>query len=421
MRVVHIINADTRGGAPKAAFAINKALNSIGIVSNLLVQRKFSRDNTVFSVSNNFIDKQKTNFRMLLDLIQMKLLTKTERGRFSFASVGTDISGYKLIRDADVIQLHWINEGYISIRSLSKLAELNKPIVWTLHDMWAFTGGCHYSAGCLEYEKSCGNCPYLKSPSTNDKSRKNWKKKNEQYSRLNPTIVTPSNWMADCAKRSSLLNKFLINVIPNPIDIDIYKPIEKTVARKMLKLPNDKKLILFGSLNVKEERKGFKHLINVLQVLIKNHPSLKNETELLMYGTATAEELNLLPLKVNSLGRIANENILVECYNSADIFVAPSLEDNLPNTVMESLACGLPVAAFNIGGMPDMIENEKNGYLAKPFSVEDLAEGIFGIINDKVINKNSGQAGRETVTNNYSFKKAAVKYNSLYMSLLNHT
>jgi glycosyltransferase involved in cell wall biosynthesis len=421
MKVVHIINADTRGGAPKAAFAINQALNSIGIVSHLLVQRKFSRDESVFSINNNFIDKQKTNFRMLLDLIQMRLFTKTEKGRFSFGSIGTDISSHTLVLNADIIHLHWINEGYISLKSLFKLSELKKPVVWTLHDMWAFTGGCHYSAGCLKYEKSCGNCPYLNSSSENDYSIKNWKEKDELYHKLNPTIVTPSNWMCSVAKKSSLLNQFSINVIPNPIDTSIYRPNEKSSSRKKLNLPENKTLILFGSLNVKEERKGFKQLVNAIKELTKNNPGIKDKAELLIYGTAAAEELKLLPLKVNSLGRITDEYTLVDCYNSADIFVAPSIEDNLPNTVMESLSCGIPVTAFNIGGMPDMIEHQKNGYLAKPFSVEDLAEGIFWCTNDKEINNNAGKMGREKVVDNYSFNKVGGIYNSLYKKLINHT
>ena len=419
MKIVHIINSDTRGGAPKAAYALNKALISVGVDSRMLVQRKFSKDKNVLSFNNSFIDRQKTNYRMLTDLIQMKLHTQTEKGRFSFGSVGLDISHHKIVREADIIHLHWINEGYLSLKSLSRLAALKKSIVWTLHDMWAFTGGCHYSAGCLEYEKSCGNCPYLKSPSEKDYSREFWEKKNELYNRLNPTIVTPSNWMGACAKKSSLLNKFSINVIPNPIDTSVYKPIEKSSARKTLNLPDNKTLILYGSLNVQEERKGYKQFVNAIQELIKNHPNFKNEIELLMYGTASSEELKLLPFKVNSFGRITNEEVLVACYNAADIFIAPSLEDNLPNTVMESLSCGVPVAAFNIGGMPDMIEHKKNGYLAEPYSIGDLVEGIYRLISDKSINEELRKAARTKTIDNFSFEIIGNKYKTFYEKLLN--
>ena len=421
MKVVHIVNADTRGGAPKTAFAINKALQSVGVDSTMLVQRKFSKDESVSSFSNTFINIQKTNLRMLLDLLQMKLHTKIEKGRFSFASIGTDISQHKLLQEADIIHLHWINEGYLSFKSLFQLSTLNKSIVWTLHDMWAFTGGCHYSAGCKNYESVCNNCPYLKKPFVNDHSRVNQQKKAEVYKLMNLSIVTCSNWLSDCVKNSSLLKNFPINVIPNPIDTSIYKPIEKSSARKLLNLPADKTLILFGTLNLKEERKGFKQLVEALDILIHNYSFNNNDIELLLYGTAPSEELSNLPLKVNSLGRITNEDHLVNCYNAADIFVAPSLEDNLPNTVMESLACGVPVVAFNIGGMPDMIDHKINGYLANPFKAEDFAKGIFWIMENEDRKIDLSKRGREKVIENFGKNIIGNKYRDQYKKLLKIT
>ncbi|MCX6150419.1 MAG: glycosyltransferase family 4 protein [Ignavibacteriales bacterium] len=419
MKVVHIINADTRGGAPKAAFAIHKALLGAGVDSKMLVQRKFSNDEKVASYNSGFLQTQLTNSRMLLDIIQMKLFTQTEKGRFSFASVGKDISNHRIINEADVLHLHWINEGYLSLESLRKLAQLGKPIVWTLHDMWAFTGGCHYSAGCKKYEESCGKCPYLKTPNENDYSKKIWRKKLEIYNHLNPSIVTCSNWMGECAKKSSLLNKSSISVIPNPIDIAVYKPINKSEARKRLNLSPEKNFVLFGTLNVNEERKGFKQLVDALELLIHKNPEIVNEVELLVYGSAPREDLNLLPLKANGFGRITNEEILVDCYNSADVFVAPSLEDNLPNTVMESLACGVPVAAFNIGGMPDMIEHLKTGYLAQPFSTENLSEGIKWLIEDEQRLKSLNEISRKKVMESFTSEIVGLAYFNLYKSLSN--
>jgi glycosyltransferase involved in cell wall biosynthesis len=412
MKVVHIVNADLRGGAPKAAFAINKALQSIGVDSKMLVQRKFSIDESVTSINHTFISKQKTNFRMLLDLLQMRLFTKNEKGRFSFASIGTDISKHKLVREADIIHLHWINEGYLSLKSLSLLAGLNKSIVWTLHDMWAFTGGCHYSSSCNNYESSCGGCPYLKYSFENDASKKILKKKIELYKLMDLSFVTCSNWLKECAKRSSLLKNFPVYVIPNPIETSIYRPIEKSFARKQLNLPPNKKFILFGTLNVREERKGFKQLVEALQKLLQLYPSYESEVELLMYGTTTPEIINNLPLKVNSFGRIANENQLINCYNSADIFVAPSLEDNLPNTVMESLACGIPVVAFNIGGMPDMIDHLINGYLAVPFDNNDLANGIYWAIKNPLPEINN--TARNKILEKFNLQRVAKKYLEIY-------
>lgn len=417
MKVVHIINADTRGGAPKAAYSLHKALLSIGVDSGMLVQRKFSDDDKVNSYNSNFFQTQLTNSRMLLDIFQMKLFTKEDKGRFSFASIGKDISDHQIIKEADVLHLHWINEGYLSINSLLQLAKLGKPIIWTLHDMWAFTGGCHYSAGCKLYESLCRNCPYLKRPSLNDSSTSLQQKKADLYKELKPTFVTCSNWLARVAKSSSLLKEYSVTAIPNPIDINVYKPLDKKLIKQKLGLSENKKYILFGTLNLNEERKGFKKLVEALNHLFTNHQEIKEDTELLIYGTASEEEIKMLPAKVNSFGRITDVQNLVECYNAADVFVAPSLEDNLPNTVMESLTCGVPVVAFNIGGMPDMIEHKTNGYLAKPFSSVDIANGISFVIDDMATQINLPIQAREKVVSNFTFQIIAEKYKRAYNSV----
>jgi glycosyltransferase involved in cell wall biosynthesis len=418
MKVVHIINADTRGGAPKAAYSLHKALLSAGIDSRMLVQRKFSNDDKVRSYNSSFVQTQLTNSRMLLDIIQMKLFTKEERGRFSFASIGKDISENPNVKEADVLHLHWINEGYLSLKSLKKLAGLGKPIVWTLHDMWAFTGGCHYSSGCKLYEDICCNCPYLKNPSSKDLSTRLQQKKSEVYNELKPHFITCSNWLAKTAKSSSLLKDYNVTAIPNPIDVDVYKPLDKKAIRKKLGLSENKKYILFGTLNINEERKGFKKLVDALNILFARQENLKADTELLIYGTASGDETKMLPAKVNSFGRIADTQHLVECYNAADVFVAPSLEDNLPNTVMESLACGVPVVAFNIGGMPDMIEHNLNGYLAEPFSTDDFAEGIKLLLNDQQNRKKLSAQAREKVLGNYQPFIVAARYQNIYNKML---
>ncbi len=417
MNVVHIINADTRGGAPKAAYSIHKALLSTGIDSSMLVQRKFSIDDKVSSYNSSFVQTQLTNSRMLLDIIQMKLYTIEESGRFSFASIGKDISDNPIIKEADVLHLHWINEGYLSLKSLQQLARLGKPVVWTLHDMWAFTGGCHYSSGCKKYEGVCCNCPYLKNPSSKDFSTRLQQMKSEVYNELKPYFITCSNWLAKTAKSSSLLKNHNVTAIPNPIDVEVYKPLDKKAVRQKLGLSENKKYILFGTLNVNEERKGFKKLVEALKILLAKYQGIKEKTELLIYGTASEAEINILPVKVNSFGRITETQHLVECYNAADVFVAPSLEDNLPNTVMESLACGIPVVAFNIGGMPDMIEHKINGYLAEPFLADDFAEGIRLLLDDQQNRKKLSAQAREKVINNFTPSIVAERYKTVYCRL----
>lgn len=418
MKVVHIINSDIRGGAPRAALGLSTALNSLGITSNMLVQRKFGSSTTVESVSEGFIAKQMTNFRMLADLLQMRLFTKTDKGRFSFGTVGTDISGHRLIRQADILHLHWINEGYLSLADIAALKKLNRPVVWTLHDMWAFTGGCHYSAGCLKYKNECNNCPYLKRPSEHDFSSSQQNKKIPLYASLDPVVVTCSRWLGREAKSSQAMKALRIETIPNTINTDVYRPLDKSECRRRYKLPEDKLLILFAALNTNEERKGFRQLKETLSLLADKYPLMRENTELMVLGTSTGEELKGLPVKANAPGRIYGDDAIAAFYNAADVFVAPSLEDNLPNTVMEALSCGIPAAAFNIGGMPDMIEHRKNGYLAEPFSTESLADGIYSILNDSIKREEMKKAARAKVVANFSPEAAASQYLRLYRQLL---
>lgn len=421
MKVVHIINSDIRGGAPRAALGICRALRENGVDSQMLVQRKFGSDSFVYSVSEGFLDRQLTNLRMLADIIQMDLLTKKANGRFSFASVGMDISESRIIQQADILHLHWINEGFLSLSSLKKLSDLGKPVVWTLHDMWAFTGGCHYSSGCTRFKNTCNNCPYLKYPSDEDSSTRRQNEKLKVYQALSPHIVTCSRWLAGEAYSSKLMNSLKVSVVPNAIDTCVYKPCSSEEARQKLGLPKDKILILFTALNTNEERKGFKELKATLRILIDRFPLIKNTAELLVLGTSSPEELSDLPISVNPLGRIYGDERIAECYNAADVFVAPSLEDNLPNTVMEALSCGIPAAAFNIGGMPDMIEHKLNGYLAAPYSAEDLAAGIHFLVEDKVRMQEFRNSARKKVLENFTPSKVALRYTEIYNSQLNKT
>lgn len=382
MKVVHLSNTDIRGGASRAGYGIKTAISLINPETYFLAQRKFSTDKNVISLSDTPLSRQITNLRMLLDLLQIKLFTYTSNGRFSFASTGKDVTGVKEIIDADILHLHWINEGFLSFRSLQALSELKKPLVWTFHDMWAFTGGCHYSSGCIRYEANCGICPYLKRSSDNDSSRKIWNKKSELYRKLNLTIVTPSEWLKNCAKKSSLLKDQQVEVIPYAIDTELYKPRPKTEARASFSLPQDKILILFGTMNTGEIRKGYHFLIKALLKLHSDFPELKDKIEIIVVGSAPSEQEQVLPYKIHFTGRLYSEDKLVNSYNAADFFIAPSIEDNYPNTVMESLACGVPVLAYNIGGMPDMILHEQNGFLVNEVSSDALSDGIKWMIDN---------------------------------------
>ena len=418
MKVVLINNADTKGGAARAAYALTKALRKNEVSAEMFVQTKFGEDDFVHTVDNNLLNSVHTLSRKAFDYAAINLLTKSERGRFSFPVFGKNISRYNIIKDADVLHLHWINEGFFSLNTFRKIAELNKPVVWTLHDMWAFTGGCHYDGECGNFKLHCAECPSLKFKSGTDASSTIFARKLEIYKRLKLSIVTCSNWLADEARKSILLSNFNIQVIPNPIDTDIYKPLNKAEAKKHFNLAENKLHILFATMTVKETRKGFDYFKKSILKLNELDNNLQNKIELTVLGAADEKLFADFPFKVNSLGRLTSDEEIVNCYNSADIFVAPSLQDNLPNTVMEAMACGVPTVAFNIGGMPDMIEHNVNGSLAENFSVEDLAAGINLLIDNRELREKFGKLSREKVLENYNEKIVSNQYIQLYKSLL---
>jgi glycosyltransferase involved in cell wall biosynthesis len=285
-----------------------------------------------------------------------------------------------------------------------------------MHDMWAFTGGCHYVSDCKNYLTECRNCPALKFQSNIDTSYRIFNQKRELYNNLNLTIVTTSRWLAGEASNSTLLKNKKVYVIPTPIDSELFKPYDKNTCRRKLNLPDDKKIILIGAMNLKDDRKGFKYLIEALQNINKFNESI--DFELAVFGKLDESVLTSIPIKVNQLGQLRTENEIVLAYNSADVFVAPSLEDNLPNTIMESMACGTPVVAFNAGGIPDMIDDGRNGILAGLKSVDSLAAGVVKLLTDEALRIKMSEASREKVLAVFNQAAVAGEYKQLYTSLI---
>lgn len=418
MKIVHLSVSDVQGGAAKAAYSLNAALNKAGIPSSMLVQEKHGDDPTVHAFVDSPLKKTMHAERYLLDYFSIRFLTIQSRGRFSFPYFGTDVSRHPLVREASVVHLHWINGGFFSFRTFAKLAATKKPIVWTLHDMWAFTGGCHYTGGCERYLTECKECPSLKIRGANDMSKHIFSHKKTLYDKLRVRFVTCSNWLAGEAKKSYLLSNRKIAAIPNPLEVDLYKPGNKALARKGLSLPADKTLILFGTMTLKEERKGFAYLKEGLNVLYNKYPDIRTKVEILVFGASDEGILRDIPFETHSLGRISGTERLVDCYNAADVFVAPSLEDNLPNTVMEALACGVPVVAFKTGGVPEMVDHMKNGYLAELRSPQSLAEGIYWTIGHTGGESHLQEEARQKVVGNYTPEIVAGKYRAIYEELL---
>lgn len=411
------------GGAAIACLRLLAILEQTeGIEVTMLVQEK-KRDNPkVKAIVETWLQKKLAFERFVRERLYFKFQEKNKEIRFAFspANSGIDISEHPLVQEADIIHLHWINFGFLSLKSLEKLFKLNKPIVWTLHDMWAFTGGCHHSGDCENYQISCGNCvQYLKNPSPTDLSNKVWQRKNLIFKKefiAKSTIVGCSQWLSNRAKISSLFKDFSVKAIPNPLDTGLFSPQNKAEVRVKLGLPINKKLILFVAAKVSVIWKGFSYFQEALEIL-KTQLFNNQDIELVILGESDAETIQKLPFKAHALGRISDVNQIVSIYSAADVFVTSSIQENLPNTIMEAMACGTPAVGFEVGGIPEMIESYKNGFLAKYKSDESLAEGIKWILfeaNHKELSKNA----RQKVLDNYSEKVVIEQYLEVYRNLV---
>jgi glycosyltransferase involved in cell wall biosynthesis len=421
MKVTLINTADAGGGAPAACMRLLKALELQQVDVHMQVQEKKTGELRVKSIGSNFIGRLKGRFNFFyerLPFIWFNAKDKSVRFAFSTADAGTDISREQDILNADVLHLHWTNSGYLSVKNLKQLLETGKPVVWTLHDMWTFTGGCHYAGECDHFVNHCGNCWMLRHPDDKDLSFTGWMRKAEMYKAAkNIVFVTCSNWLADVASQSSLLKGFRIEAIPNPIDTVIFSAKDKAGARQKWKINPKAKVILFGAANILDRRKGITYLVDALSDLKNNYPDTA-AIEIVIFGKNKSFDVSLLPFKVYELDVISSQNDLAELYSLADVFVSPAIEDNLPNTIMEALACATPVVAFNTGGIPDMVEHLKNGYLAEFKSAADFAAGIHYVLNTESRDELSVNA-RNKVLGNFTNEIVAAKYMAVYQSIVN--
>ena len=417
VRIIHLNTYAGNGGAGIACKRLNKALKDTGLDSEIAVNFLFRDDPGVTDLSKGLFAKARTAAGIITERLFSKLYTKAVPIPFSFPVWGKDISNLKLLRSADIIHLHWINHAFLRPEDLAKLSRLNKPLVWTFHDSNAFTGGCHVRYECDHYQNECGYCPVLKDPGANDSSHRIWLRKEEAYRHLDFTVIAPSRWMADSVRKSKLLGIAEIKNIPNTLDTNVFKPSTRLEARQILGLSADKFILMSGFMpSRKDLHKGTSYLIEAINIFIKEHHVSADEVELVIFGNRDDKNVPVFPIRTTFLGTISDDEKLALCYSAADVFLAPSLEDNLPNTVMESLACGTPVVAFTTGGIPDMVRHKHNGYLATYRSSPDLAAGIAWICDADSTELSLN--ARKTVEDNFSESIIARQHIELYKTLI---
>jgi len=411
---ISILNfSDCEGGASRAAYRLHQGLRKLGLHSLMRVQSKESDDDSVIGPQGK-IDKGIAMLRPHLDLVPGYFYKHRQLNLWSPAWQPKSNRRSLNQQGSDVHHVHWICRGFIPVTMLSKISG---PLVWTLHDSWAFTGGCHVPLDCTRYQEACGRCPQLGSTRNHDLSYWVWQRKSKYWRNLNLTIVSPSRWLADCARSSSLFRNRRIEVIPNGLDLSLFRPLDRGWARDLLGLPQEQTLILSGALGVsRDPHKGLRYLQEALKILAAQ--GWHEKASLIIVGSSVPKEPVDTGLKSLYIGTFHDEISMALLYAAADVLVAPYVQDNLSNVVMEALACGIPVVAFDVGGMSDMVDHLQVGYLAQPFDVADLARGLEWVLADPERCKALGRAARSKAEKEYEISYIANRYAALYRSVL---
>ena len=413
MRVLIINTSENIGGAAIAANRLMEALKNNGVKAKMLVRDKRTDQITVASLPQSPLLKAKFVWERVC-IWKANRFKKHNLFQVDLANTGTDVTSLPEFKEADVIHLHWVNQGFLSLKDIRRIIDSGKPIVWTMHDQWPFTGICHYSGECTKYQTECHHCPLLlHGGGTHDLSAKVFRRKQQMLRGAHIIFVACSRWLEGLARQSTLLVGQEVTSIPNTINANIFHPAEQVKVRLQCNLPIDKKLLLFGSLKATDPRKGIDYLMEACRILKEKHPDLATRIGIVVVGNRADQIRALFPFPVYAIDYVSDEKQMARLYNAVDAYVTPSLEDNLPNTIVEALSCGDPSVEYNVEGIPEMKKKKKNGYLAEARNAEDLAEGIRFILETASREEWSAHAVHSAVAN-YGETNVASKYIAVY-------
>ena len=418
MRVLIINTSERTGGAAIAANRLMNALKNSGIKAKMLVRDKQTDQVTVVPLKKSWRKVAQFVWERIV-IWQANRFHKHNLFAVDIANTGTDITALPEFRQADVIHLHWINQGMLSLKSIRKIFESGKPVVWTLHDMWPVTGICHHARTCEKYTTQCSHCPLLYKGHKLDLSYRVFRQKQKLYKDQPLTFVGCSHWLEGLARKSALTQGHPVTSIPNPINTNLFRPASKETIRQALHLPTDKKLLLFSSMKITDRNKGIDYLVDACKILAARYPDFVRSLGVVVVGKESQQYADLFPFPIYCLDFVHEEKDIARIYNAADLFVNPSLHENLPNTIMEAMACGIPCIGFHTGGIPEMIDHLHNGYIAEYKSAEDLANGIHWSLTEGDYESLSEEARRKVV-NSYSEQIVAMKYIQLYNQITEH-
>ena len=412
MKVLHLSTSDSVGGAAIAAYRLNEAINkkSSHIQSKMFVIYKDTDDINVLESSNKFL-KIYTTFKNIISSKIQSIQFKKNLVLHSLSLMPSSLSGFINKSDFDVINIHWIQGEMMSIEDIGNI---KKPIVWTLHDAWPFSGSEHFQENENDIRYINGYLSKNKLNGTRglDLDKLTWLRKKKHFPK-SIVIACPSKWLSSCAKKSIIFKENVIKTIPNTLPTDIFKPYSKEVARKLFNLPSKSKLILFGALSGnKEYRKGW----DLLERALRSFSNDSNLVEAVIFGQSSPKIPPDIKMPIHFIGKLRDKESIAMLYSAVDVMIVPSRVENLPQTATEAQCCGIPVVGFNTCGMKDVIDHKRTGYLCKPFSISDLKFGIKWILDDKNRRLMMCAKSRERALKLWEESKIVKKYSELYKS-----
>ncbi|MGZ3756561.1 MAG: glycosyltransferase [Mucilaginibacter sp.] len=412
MKVALVSTFDTVGGAARAAVRLHKGLLNKNVSSQILVQKRAGDDPNVIG-PNSILDSLRTYIAPRLESYCLSFYPEKDSYIFSPGRFGS-LNIKKHLDKHDVFNIHWVGGGFQSIDSI---ASITKPIVLSLHDSWAFTGGCHIPYPCDKFKTKCGSCIKLNSGKDNDLSSKMWARKYEVLKRKNIVLVGDGTWVANNAKESSIFNDHRVEVIHPGLDLTVYKPLNKKYCRGILGVDEDTKLILFGAIGATADRnKGFQFLKPALKKFAHDNAGKQN-IELIVFGSSS-DDGNEFGISTHYVGKINDDLLLTILYSAADVMIVPSVIESFGQTASESFACGTPVVAFRTSGLKDIVDHQVNGFLAEPYDYNDLAAGINWVLEDADRLSILGMEARKKAVQKFGIDKYVNDYIAIYESLV---
>lgn len=407
-----LCRSDSLGGAAVVTKRLVDALRTEGTDARLIVIDKQSGEEYVHLATESKLRQAVPFYSERLEIALNNGFSRENLFKGSTASTGIDLSSHPDIIAADVIVLSWVNQGMVSMKNIRKFAQMGKPIVWIMHDMWNITGFCHHSLECDHYTRQCGACKFLKSDNPKDLSHRSWKKKFALYNDVPITFVAVSNWLAECARRSSLLGNQDVRVIPNAFPIDSF---EIKPSMTLESIPSDKRIIAMGAARLDDPIKGLDMAVEALNIVADKNPEIAKDTVAVFFGALRDESiLEKLRFPHLWLGMVSDSAKVRNIYAQASAVISSSLFETLPGTLIEGQAAGALAVSFNRGGQVDIIDHKKSGYLARFGDIEDLANGIVWALQ----NPADREMLHQQVRSRFAASSVANEFKALFRELL---